>query len=67
MAFGSGVAEEGGGLDWHVYWTTFINSGDLSGRLITFTGSSARGSCFLFGFFSFPFSFFSSISIKTTT
>lgn len=54
-------------LDWHVYWTAFINSGDLSGRLIMSAGSSARGLCFLFSFFSFPFSFFSSISVKTTT
>lgn len=48
MPFGSGVVETGGGLDWHVYWTAFINSGDLSGRLITSAGSSAKGLRFLF-------------------
>lgn len=58
MTFGSGVVEKGVGLDWHVYWTAFINPGDLSGRLITSTGSSARGLCFFVQlYFPIPFLF----------
>lgn len=47
MAFGSGVVEKGGGLD----WTPFINSGDLCGRLITSAGSSVGAFCSVVFFF----------------
>lgn len=60
VAFGSGLVESGGGLDWRIYWTAHISCGDLSGRLIT----SAVG--FLSSFYSLPSSTIVFIRGKTS-